>query len=76
MPPEAMTARNSNCRSFKGSITGWPHLGQGVVESGAKVLGMKMLLPHLPHGTIFRDEVPPVAGFIDTAELMLLVKGQ
>lgn len=38
------------------------------------VLGMKMLLPHFPHGTIFRDDVPP-AGLIDTV-LMLSVKAQ
>ena len=38
----------------EGIITGWPHLLQGPVASGAKSPGINMVFSHQPHLTIFR----------------------
>src|SRR5436190_2900512 len=48
MPPEAMTSRNSNCRSSKGTMTGCPHLVQGVGSSAAISPGIQLLALQAP----------------------------
>jgi len=53
--PEAMTLRNSNCRSIIGIMMGLPHLLQGTVASGGRSPGMNTLVSQQPQVTIFNE---------------------